>query len=76
MTPHLAHFQNMSASALPCVVAVNGGLLLVLGQGLVVIKGPQGPFRLENVQYVPTLNGPVVSAGTLEDQGYGTFLSR
>ena len=66
----------MSASALPGVIAANGGVLPVLGQGLVILDGPQGQFRLENVQYVPNLNGPVVSAATLEENGYGTFLSR
>ena len=66
----------MSVSALPGVVAANGGVFPVLGQGVVVLDGPQGPFRLENVQYVPQLNGPVASAVTLEESGYGTFLSK
>jgi len=66
----------MSVSTLPGVMAANGGVLPVLGQGTVLLQGPEGPFRLENVQYVPNLNGPVVSAGTLEETGYGTFLSK
>ena len=76
MSPDIAHFQTMSVSPLPAVIAANGGILPVLGQGLVILDGPQGPFRLENVQYVPQLNGPLVSAATLEESGYGTYLSR
>ena len=71
MRPHLDHFHTLSVSAFPGVVAANGGVLPVLGQGTVPLDGPDQPFRLENVQYVPNLNGPVVSAGTLEESGYG-----
>ena len=76
MTPHIHHFESLSVSPLLGVTTADETVLPVLGQGTVLLKTPQGVFRLENVQYVPGLQGPLLSTGALEDSGYGVNVSR
>jgi len=51
-------------------------LLPVLGQGTVLLQTRRGPFRLDNVQFVPGLIGPLLSTSALEDAGFGVNCSR
>ena len=69
MSPCIHHFGRLRASAVQQVWLADDSVVLVVGQGDIVIHGLGEPVTIRDVLYIPSLTVPLLSVPAVFDHG-------